>query len=82
MLKPDATDRPSPDLAQDTGSPGPPTKPWDSTRRITETEKSNPIIVGIDFGATSSAVAFALAKSNNQEANMLNRWPEIYMAAY
>lgn len=65
------------EIAQDTSSPGPPTNPSDCTRRVTETRKeTSPIIVGIDFGATSSAVAFALENSNRQEPKVLDRWPE------
>lgn len=72
--KPDAIDGPSPDLAQETGPP--PRYQSDSTR-ITETrKKAGPIIVGVDFGATSSAVAFALAKSSKQEPKVLDGWPK------
>lgn len=65
------------EIAQDTTSPGPPTNPSDSTMWVTKKRKeTDPIIVGIDFGATSSAVAFSPANSTKQEPTVLDRWPE------
>lgn len=65
------------DIAQDTTLSGPPTNPPDSTMQVTKKRKeTGPIIVGIDFGATSSAVAFSPANSNKQEPMVLDRWPE------
>lgn len=76
VLKLDASDSPSPDLAQDPGSLRRSTDLSDFTRTITGMRKTTTVIVGIDFGATSSAVAFALVKGGKQEPKVLDGWPE------
>ncbi|KFY98437.1 hypothetical protein V498_01465 [Pseudogymnoascus sp. VKM F-4517 (FW-2822)] len=62
--------------AQDASSPEAPTNTPDSQRVVTKSKKKTDLVVGIDFGGTSSAAAFALADSNKQEPKVLDRWPE------
>ncbi|KFY38329.1 hypothetical protein V495_06641 [Pseudogymnoascus sp. VKM F-4514 (FW-929)] len=58
-------------------SPEAPTNTPDPRRVVTESKKKKDlVIVGIDFGGTSSAAAFALADSNIKEPKVLDRWPE------
>ncbi|KAL4782867.1 hypothetical protein BJX76DRAFT_274842 [Aspergillus varians] len=40
-----------------------------------------PVVIGIDFGATSSSAAFALAKPEHHEIKVLDKWPEAMSAS-
>ncbi|OBT68478.1 hypothetical protein VE03_02784 [Pseudogymnoascus sp. 23342-1-I1] len=70
-------ERQSNKTTQDISSPKAPTNAPSPRRVVTESKKkSDLIIVGIDFGCTSSAAAFALADGKKQEPKVLDQWPE------
>lgn len=67
----------SDETAQDISSHKAPTNTPDSQRVVTESKKKpGLIIVGVDFGGTSSAAAFAPAGDKKQEPKVLDQWPE------